>query len=247
MNQEVLMDIGLSMYESKVFLALVELGESSVGDISKKCKVHRTNVYDSLKKLETKELVVCNEKEGTKYFNAKDPRELMKILKKKEDKLKQILPQFMLDYDLAGKTEAHIFEGVQAMHDLFDGLLKYKETVLTYGLPKEVASILGEWNNQHHKKRIAQKINMLHIYNDDAQERIKYLNNMEYTEARCLPKEYNSPVSTDICGEEVLFVFWKLSSPIIIQIKNKQIADYYKRYFEILWKMAKKCQTNKKS
>jgi len=241
------MDIGLSMNESKVFLALVELGGSSVGDISKKCKVHRTNVYDSLKKLETKELVICTEKEGTKFFDAKNPNELMNILKKKEEKLKQILPQFLLDYDLGGKTEAHIFEGEKAMHDLFDNLLNYNETVCTYGLPKEAPVIFGDWIEKHHKLRISKKIKMLHIYNDDAQERIKFLNKMELTEARCLPKEYNSPISTDICGEEVLFVFWKLSSPVIIQIKNKQIADYYKRYFEILWKMAKKCQTNKKS
>ncbi|MBW2965687.1 hypothetical protein KY342_01130, partial [Candidatus Woesearchaeota archaeon] len=116
MNEQILRDIGLSMNESKVFLALVELGQNTVGNISKKCKVHRTNVYDSLEKLKEKDLVVCIEKQGTKYFDAKNPKELISLLKKKEEKLKQILPQFLLDYKLAGKkTEAHIFEGMQAM------------------------------------------------------------------------------------------------------------------------------------
>ena len=85
MNEQILRDIGLSMNESKVFLALVELGQSTVGNISKKCKVHRTNVYDSLEKLKEKELVMCTEKEGAKYFDAKSPKELINLLKKKEE------------------------------------------------------------------------------------------------------------------------------------------------------------------
>ena len=80
---------------------------------------------------------------------------------------------------------------------------------------------------------------MKHIYNEDAKDRIKYLSKMPYTEVKYLPKEYNSPVSTEICGEEVMFVFWK-KNPLVIHIHNKEIATYYKSYFEILWKNAKK-------
>jgi hypothetical protein len=80
---------------------------------------------------------------------------------------------------------------------------------------------------------------MKHIYNEDAKERIKYLNKIPLTEARYLPKEFNSPVSTEICGDEVMFVLWK-ASPIIVHIKSREIASFYKKYFEILWGISKK-------
>ncbi|MBW2981519.1 hypothetical protein KY343_01435 [Candidatus Woesearchaeota archaeon] len=241
MFEDVLRDLGLSINESKVYLALVELGQSTVGNISKKCKVHRTNVYDSLRKLESKEIVVGSEINGTKCFDAKDPNELISLLKRKEEQLKKVLPQFMLDYNLASKqaNSTHIFEGVKAIHDILEGFLNYNEPILVYGVPKNAPEILGDWLAPHHKRRIAKKVLMKHIYNEDAKERVKFLNKMEYTEAGYLPKEYNSPVSTEICGEEVIFVFWK-TSPIVIHIKNKQIADYYKRYFDRLWGLAKK-------
>jgi sugar-specific transcriptional regulator TrmB len=239
MAEEILKDLGLSMNESKVFLALIELGQTTVGNISKKCKVHRTNVYDSLGKLESRDLVICTEKQGTKYFDAKNPEELMNFLKKKQERLQEVLPQFLLDYKLASKnTKAHIFEGVKAIHDILEGFLNYKEPVLVYGVPKEAPQMLGDWLKPHHKKRVSEKIMMKHIYNEDAKERIKYLNKMPYTEAKYLPNEYNSPVSTEICGEEVIFIFWK-TAPIVVHIKSKEIADYYKKYFEILWRMAK--------
>jgi sugar-specific transcriptional regulator TrmB len=239
MHEEVLKDLGLSINESKVFLALVELGHSAVGSISKKCKVHRTNVYDSLRKLESRELVVCSEKDGTKYFDSKNPEELMNFLRKKEEKLQEVLPQFLLDYKLATKkTRAHIFEGVKSVHDILEGFLEYNEPILVYGVPKDAPQILGDWLMPHHKRRTAKKILMKHIYNEDCKDRVKILNKMAYTEARYLPKEFNTPVSTEICGEEVIFVFWK-TSPIVIHIKNKEIADYYKKYFEKLWSLAK--------
>jgi sugar-specific transcriptional regulator TrmB len=241
MHEEVLKDMGLSINESKVYLALVELGQSTVGNISKKCKVHRTNVYDSLRKLELKGIVLASEREGTKCFDAKDPSELINLLKKKEEQLKQVLPQFKLDYSLASKKKnnAHIFEGVKAVHDMLEGFLSYNEPILVFGVPKNAPEILGNWLMPHHKRRTAKKILMKHIYNEDAKERVKFLNKMEYTEAKYLPKEFNSPVSTEICGEEVIFVFWK-TSPIVIHIKNKEIADYYKKYFNRLWELAKK-------
>lgn len=240
MYEEALKEVGLSANESKVFLALLELGISNVGSISKESKVHRTNVYDCLSKLESKNLVKMHDKEGTKYFEANDPNELVNIIKEKEKRLKSFIPLLMIDYKLAEKkANTHVFEGVKAIQDILDGFLNYNEPILVYGVPKIAPQILGDWLLPHHKRRVEKKILMLHIYNEDSKERINFLNKMEYTEAKYLPKEFNSPVSTEICGDEIMFVFWK-NPPIVIHIKNKEIASFYKSYFGMLWELAQK-------
>lgn len=239
--KEVLTDIGLSDNEAIVFLTLLEIGPSSVVKISQNSKVHRTNVYNSIKRLEEKNLVFHKEENDSAVFEARNPEELMKILKRAEEEFELALPLFMINYKLSSnKTAARIFEGLKALHDILDGTLKYNDSILVYGIPKNVPDILGEdWLNNHHKKRLANKIKMLHIYNEDAKERIEYLNKMPYTEAKYLPKEFNSPVSTYICGDELILILWK-NPPIIVHIHHKAIANFYRKHFQLLWEMAKK-------
>ena len=68
---------------------------------------------------------------------------------------------------------------------------------------------------------------MYHIYNEDAQDRIKYLNEMEYTKARFLPSKFDTNIMTLICGDSVLLTFWE--DPIsTILIENRAIAETYK-------------------
>ena len=69
-------------------------------------------------------------------------------------------------------------------------------------------------------------------------KRIKELNNMRYTYAKYLPKMKNSPVSTNVCGDEIVFILWS-DNPYLIKIKNKGIAESYKNYFNLLWKISK--------
>ena len=90
-----------------------------------------------------------------------------------------------------------------------------------------------------HGKRIPLKIPMKHIYNHNAQERIAYLNTLAFTEARYLPAKFDSQVSTTVCGDEVVLSVW-ISPPILIRIKDKRIADSYKKYFDLLWNAAEK-------
>jgi hypothetical protein len=61
---------------------------------------------------------------------------------------------------------------------------------------------------------------------------------MKNTEARCLPEKYEANVCTTICKNVVLiFVF---SKPIlIIRIEKSQVAEAYKKYFELMWKSCK--------
>lgn len=238
MNKK-LENIGLGKNESKILTTLIESGRLSISEISKISKIHRTNVYSSLKKLTTKNLVKTIDVDS-KLYEVGDLNILKSLIKEKEDKLKNIMPELVLNHDLSKKkSRAQVFEGAKAIRDILDGFLKFKEPILVYGVPKVAPEILGDWLIPHHKKRIKIKIDMLHIYNEDSQERIKFLNKLPHTEAKYLPKKFNSPVSTEICGDEVMIILWK-KSPLVIFIKDKSVSNSYKSYFNILWSIAKK-------
>lgn len=238
--EDALVQIGLTKNEAMVFFMCLQEGMVTAGTIAKKCRLHRTSVYDIVGRLVAKGLLSHIIKEKVMYFEATEPQNLYQIINEKEYVLKAIMPKLMLAKKMSrGKGEAYVYEGVHAFLRLRFGLLRYKEEILVYGVPKTASETVAAKLNNFHKERIKMKIPMKHIYNYNAHERISYLNALPLTEARFLPQKYESQVSTCICGDEVSLTLWT-SPPLIIQVVNKQIAESYRRFFYLLWSNAKK-------
>ena len=78
---------------------------------------------------------------------------------------------------------------------------------------------------------------MKHVYDEDAKERIAYLNSLPFTEARYFPTKTGSPATTLVYGDKVAFVIW--SEPLLgILIQSKRMAEQYRRYFALLYRLS---------
>jgi sugar-specific transcriptional regulator TrmB len=236
--EKTLEDIGLCKNEVKVYLALSKMGEANANKIADISKVHRTNVYDSLDKLIEKGLVSYMHKENVKLFRITDPQQLLLLMEERKKEVQKIIPQLKLGEKLTPvESYAEVVEGVKAFCNILENFLKYKEDILCYGIPKEAPELMKYFISGFHQRRAAKKIVMNHIYNFNAQERIKTLNTIPYAQARFLTHEYDSKVSTNVCGDEVVFAIWN-EKVICIRVKNKDVADVYKKYFYVLWEKA---------
>jgi len=239
MQEDILLELGFSKNESKVYFSLLKKGLSTVNEISSDTSIHRTNIYDCIERLIEKGLVSYIYKERKKYYQASNPNKLKDIIEEKEEKLSKLLPEMLKFKHSTPKEElAEIHRGIKAVRmNLYDFLRK-KKPILVYGIPKKALTIMEDFILLYHKRRIKGKIVMKHLYDEDATKRIKQLNKMPYTYAKYIPKLKNSPVSTNVCGDEILFILWS-EVPYIIKIKNKEIANSYKKYFDLLWKIGK--------
>src|SRR3989344_2207802 len=99
MNTEVLQEFGLSNTEAKIYLALLELGKSKAGAITKKSTVNRTNVYDALERLIKKGLVSYVSENNKKVFGAVGPQRLQEILKDKQERLGKAIEKLKARYN----------------------------------------------------------------------------------------------------------------------------------------------------
>jgi len=238
-SESVLEEIGFTKNESKIYIALLEIGSTTAGKVSEKTKIHRTNVYDALNGLVKKGVVSFITKEKIKYFKAVDPKNLNRYIEEKKEMLERVLPKFKLNYELArGINESEISQGLRSFVDILNNFLDYNEPILVYGIPRIAPEMARHYLTHFHEARIAKKIPMKHIYNFDAKERVAELKKMPLTDARSLPVKFDSMVSTNICGDEIVFVLWT-NPPHIARIKNRTMAESYKNYFELLWKNAK--------
>ncbi len=228
--------LGMTVVESKVFESLVE-GARSASEIAQLTCLHRPNVYDTLQRLMAKGLVTSVSRDKGKVYQLVEAD----VLLEQEEERKRQVEQLMLRMkaNKYERSEVHSSQGVQAIQDMLNSLLKAGVPISVYGIPKEALVLLQPFIMNFHKRRITEKVQMNHIYNEDAQERIAHLNTLPYTAARYLPKKYNSPVSTNICGNVVSMIHWGGEQPVVITITKRAIADAYQRYFELLWEEAK--------
>lgn len=91
MKQEFLESIGFTKNESKIYLALLELGKSSAIEIAKHSNIHRTNVYDTLQRLVTKGVVISVFEGAGQKFMAKDPDYIKEMLSRQSEMVSKIL------------------------------------------------------------------------------------------------------------------------------------------------------------
>ncbi len=233
-----LQDIGLTSAETRVYLAVLELGSSLAGEISKKTGMHRRSIYDAVERLLQKGLIAFVKKNNRKYFQADHPQKLLLQLKEKEHNLTALLPELALKYSLSKeRQEASIFTGVQGLKAIFNDQIQEQKEILVFGASTDVNTILQYYLPHYENARIRHQIPVKIIYDESARNDI-HLKKSQLLQVRFIPQAYRSPSSTNIYGDNVAILLWS-DEPLAILIKNKRIAEAYRKFFALMWKIAK--------
>jgi len=77
MDTKIFQEIGLTEGETKVYLALLKLGETTKGSLAKEANVSSSKVYELVDKLEKKGLAGHIIKGKIKHFVAMEPKRIL--------------------------------------------------------------------------------------------------------------------------------------------------------------------------
>ena len=66
-----------------------------------------------------------------------------------------------------------------------------------------------------------------------------YIKQIPLADIRYIPDKDSSPLAINIYGDKTAIILWT-PEPIGILIKEKEISGGYRKYFDMLWKGAKK-------
>ena len=87
MNEDIFKEIGLTVSEKNVYLALLELGDSTRGNIVNKSKVAGSKIYELLEKLQEKGFVSIYIKNKVKHFKPTNPTQILNYLESKKQEI----------------------------------------------------------------------------------------------------------------------------------------------------------------
>jgi len=236
MDIKIFKEIGISEIEASVYLALLENGPSHTGLIIKKTGLHKATVYQTLERLLEKGLVGYIIEENIKTFHAVDPKVILDQLKEKEDNFRKILPELKQKLESSKKPIfAEIFRGKKGIITVYRDILSHNEYLnLGAGIP--IVEVLGPFYHQIQKTKKKRKIKAKLLIS----EKHKGTNLVKglIGEFKYLPKEFEGPINTVIYGDKVAIIVW--SDLMAFVLESKEANNAYRKYFNVLWRMAKK-------
>ena len=242
-NKATLKEIGLTDNEIKVYLKLLELGETLASKVGSQVGLNRTHSYDVLESLIERGLVSYVINNNRKYFSATNPIRLIEYIKEKEESLKQkeeeiqnLIPQLLkLKAENKEEEKVEIYKGKEGIKTIYNDILNSVKEYYVLGATGQIAKYLQYYFPGHEKQRIKKGIKLKLLFNEEL--RGQEITKRELAEIRFLPKSYSSPIPTTIYGNRVVILVWKTPAAIIIE--DKEIANTYKNYFNLLWGLAK--------
>jgi len=255
MDTAFLKEAGLTEGEIKVYIALLELGLTTIGPILEKSRVTKSIIYRILDRLMAKGLVSYIIKEKTKYFQAAPPDKLLdyveekrKQLEENKTKIQEMIPQLLLKQQLSPKSEATIytgFKGIMTVHDKRFEKLTRGDEYFFLGLPATQPEYYHSYWQRDHTKREKLGIKCRLLYEQNVEERVlKNRNSFKYCDARRMPINIDTPAW--ILGyKDVTVIGIPLADkPFAFEIVNQEVADSFKHYFEWFWKKTKNYTRN---
>jgi HTH-type transcriptional regulator, sugar sensing transcriptional regulator len=241
MDFEILEDLGLSQSEIKVYTKLLEIGTSSAKDIIYKSKLHNSVVHRALNSLIEKGLInyILNGKH--KVYSATEPEYFFTYMEDKKKEFEAVFPK-LKEKQLSQKkeTQTSMFKGKRGISEVYSKLISSgKEEMLTFGGSKETTDFMGlTWWKNIHIRRVAKRVKNRHIASTEVLPYIDFFLKLKLTKMRFLPKEsFSQYQETAIIGDYVAISIFADEGYCIL-IQNKDVADGYRKNFEMMWKLA---------
>ena len=239
MDTTVLQDLGFSHTEIKVFLTILQLGETKANEIIKKSNLQSSSAYYAINSLIDKGFISYIKKSKIKYYKAADPSTILDYIELKKNDYLKLLPELKDRQKQSNQEQVEYYKSYKGIKTIISEMLKDAkrgDTYRTFSVenPEEyeiaIKKVFAPTKQLFKQKGIKQK-GIFHIYNKKKR-----------TKTTIIQKKYLNipmPPNTMVLNDNIAIISWD-KEPSGVLIKSKNIAKQYSDFFEALWKIAKR-------
>ena len=242
MDTKILEYLGLTSTEIKVYLALLELGSASAGKVLEKSRLPNSTIHRDLNSLIEKGLINFILHGKRKIYTATEPEHFFDFIEEKKRKFKEILPQLKEKQKIVKEeTVASVYKGVRSIKEVYNIIINAKgKEYNTFGGGPITVEVMGiAWWYNLHKRRVANKLPSRQVFDESVKVEGKEIEKNPLTKIRYVDKEFAQFQETVIVGDFVAIAVFS-ENPYAFLIHDKNVAESYRKHFELLWKIAKK-------
>jgi HTH-type transcriptional regulator, sugar sensing transcriptional regulator len=232
---EALEDFGLTSNEIKLYLASLKLGVSRIQDVARQAGILRTTAYEVVKSLVAKGVVGTVIKSGILFVEAVDPSRFENLLDEKRAKIQVVLPFLNhLKKSVIEKPQVEFYEGKEGLKTILEDILRTRTqycVIANYAIFK----VLDFYFPNFVRRRVKQKV-FARVIQERTPELVqaKKRDKEELREMRFSPVVFSSNVF--IYANNAAFLTVSRDEPVGVLIRNKEISDTLRQFFELIWK-----------
>lgn len=234
-----LQEFGLSSNETQVYIATLELGETTVARISKKSKVKRATTYLAIDSLKARGLVSTSKKGRRTVYQAQNPKRILENFDERRESIMRAIPELMaLSNALDVKPKIQYFEGKSGVEEVFKDMLSSPGKEILEWYSESYATEFDEtfFTEYFSPERIKRGIHVRAIVPDHPITRNLMAKNLEsLRQVKLLdPSKYHIRMELNIYDKrKVSIASFKEEFGIIIE--SEIIHDSLKNFFELMW------------
>ena len=239
MDKLLLQKLGLTELESNMYLHLLEMDYSTVGEAAKQLRIQRSTAYYIMESLLSKGLVVFFLKGKRKLFQAASPHILEQYAHDTYQEIKDAIPKLLQKIPEKEKDEALLFVGYKGLYAAYEQMLaesKAGDEFLVLGARggEDISSrTYRTFYKNFNQRRIQKKITQRVLMNKDLQETIgKYYETLQKTKVRYLDQKTYVPIV--IFSHAVAIVQWK-EEPSLFLLRGNLVVASFRQYFASIW------------
>jgi sugar-specific transcriptional regulator TrmB len=235
--EHTLRNLGLSLNESKIYLAALELGTSSAQDIAAKANVKRTTAYPVLENLAIKGLVYKTKHLSRNRYAAESPKNLFRRYGRYFRQLSENLPELEAIHNKGEvKPKIIFYEGPRGILKIYADTIKERPKEILEFNSSDMFMAFPAFPKNYVRERLKKKIHARRITAKDKfwAEHAKN-DREELSKTKMLdPKKFNLPVEINIYNNKVAFMSYSDKMGVIIE--SRGIADSMRTIYEMFWK-----------
>lgn len=230
--------LGLTPHEASVYVAALQLGQTTALAISRKTGIKRGTVYDTLDTLTKRGLIELRLKGLKRYFAPTSPDQFDKIISEQKAEYEHVLPDMLALYHLQGEhSQIQVREGVEGVKSAIEDVLRETPTGAFWYVIDDQQNwerhLELSWLERLIERRARRQFDFRIMFPDS--ERGRFNKQMEQAwnqKVRLLPHS----VHADVTIAPGHYIIHNFTAPITtIIIRTPEVIETQKNLFLALW------------
>ena len=243
-KQEILKNLGLNDKEASTYLAILELGSSTIKPIADKAAVKRTSVYNFIDRLVKMGLITQAQIHNRMHYQALPPSRLLEMQKQNVVAIEGLLPEFMGMYNFSGKKpKVQYFEGPEQVKNIIREELSCQNEALYIWTGRDILEMIGgqKFMGEIDRQRILKGIFIKTIRFRDKDVRYPYsAHGTKYLrQLRFAPNDINIPMAMGIYDTGKVGFFSTKHEGFGILIESLELQQTMTVFHKLLWEKSK--------
>lgn len=236
LSPSLLKSLNLTDDQAAVYVAALELGQTTMLGLAKKSGVNRTKIYRFIDELKNRQLMTETRKRKRNLYSGVHPEQLVEITKETTRELENALPELLAIYNRSRtKPKVTFYEDVEGMKEVYADTLKERKEIVGWSDYEYSFKVMRNYLTHYPEERVKRNIFYKVIARENPESRrLQKIGLKELREVRITPSG-DQQTELYVYGNKVAHLSFRSNPVFAVIIEDPAIASTMRQIWKEAW------------